>query len=113
MADLFITWAELDGLVDQLAARLVGKRFDYYLGIIRGGLTLTHLLAERLDQRDVLAAAVKYYEGKSRLEQPLLLFCPPEIMFHGKHILIVDEVWQSGQTLTLIKKIIERAGGTC
>ena len=107
-----LTWDGLDALIATLVDRIGTKRFDFFLGISRGGLIPTALLAKRLRQFEILTASVMFYDANDkRLPHPVLLQFPPEPILLGKTVLVIDDVWDSGHTLALITKVVRRAGG--
>ncbi len=57
-----VSWDDLDRLVSVLAERLRGQTFDVLLAITRGGMVPAGMLAYRLKLRDILVAAVEYYD---------------------------------------------------
>ena len=59
-----VSWDEMDRLVAGLAERLVGEEFDLLLAITRGGLVPAGMLAYRLRIRNILVAAVEYYDER-------------------------------------------------
>ena len=63
-----VSWEDLDRLVADLADRLSGMTFDVMLAITRGGMVPAGMLAYRLRLRDILVAAVEYYDDHR---------CPP------------------------------------
>ena len=70
------------------------------VGIARGGLTLSHALAEGMDIREVQTIRTELYDGSSKREE-LTLF--GECNFEGKkRVLVVDDISDSGDTLVAI-----------
>jgi hypothetical protein len=57
-----VSWEDLDRLVADLGDRLAGQTFDVLLAITRGGMVPAGMLAYRLRLRDILVAAVEYYD---------------------------------------------------
>jgi hypoxanthine phosphoribosyltransferase len=107
-----ITWAELDRLVGVLADDVRGE-FDLLLAITRGGLVPAGMLAYRLGIRDILVAAVAYYdEAGAPGRAPTFLQFPEENLVRGRRILVVDEVWDSGATIHAVTERIRAAGGS-
>lgn len=107
-----ISWADVEALIDRLVEQLRGRHFDYVIGISRGGLIPTGLLAKRLYYFNVLVASIQGYDEKDvKLDRPVLLEFPAEPILHGKDVLIVDDVWDTGDTIALVRKIVDRAGG--
>lgn len=111
MERLFLSWEELLRLVRHLASRLQGEEFDLILGIARGGLIPTALLAQALGARDILTAAVMFYEGEETLPEPVFLQFPADPLLFGKRVLVVDDVWDSGRTALAVKARVRQAGG--
>ncbi|WP_114312120.1 phosphoribosyltransferase [Thermus caldifontis] len=111
MERLFLSWEELLRLVRHLAGRLQEEEFDLILGIARGGLIPTALLAQALSARDILTAAVMFYEEEETLPEPVFLQFPPDPLLFGRRVLVVDDVWDSGRTAFAVKARVRQAGG--
>jgi hypoxanthine phosphoribosyltransferase len=107
-----VTWEVLDGLVASLAERLAGDRFDLLLAITRGGLVPAGMLAYRLRIRNILVAAVEFYDDEGQPgPHPTFLQFPADPLLRGQRILVVDEVWDSGTTIHAVTERIRQAGG--
>jgi len=107
-----VTWDELETLVKQLAEQVRGE-YDVMLAITRGALVPAGMLAYLLGIRNILVAAVAYYDDEGhRADQPTFLQFPAEPLLTGKRILIVDEVWDTGTTIQAVIDRVEMAGGT-
>lgn len=107
-----VSWDELDRLIAELAARLVGEHFDLMLAITRGGLVPAGMLAYRLRIRNILVAAVEFYDDHGQPgPHPTFLQFPADPLLRGQRILIVDEVWDSGTTIHAVSERVRQAGG--
>lgn len=107
-----VSWDDLDRLVADLAERLAGERFDVMLAITRGGLVPAGMLAYRLRIRNILVAAVEFYDDEGRPgPHPTFLQFPADPLLRGQRILVVDEVWDSGTTIHAVTTRILQAGG--
>jgi len=107
-----VTWDELDRLVAGLAERLKGARFDLMLAITRGGLVPAGMLAYRLGFRNILVAAVEFYDDRGQPgPRPTFLQFPADPLLRGQRILVVDEVWDSGTTIHAVSERVRQAGG--
>ncbi len=107
-----VSWEELDRLVRVLAERLVGRRFDVLLAITRGGMVPAGMLAYRLKLRDILVAAVEYYDETGQPgARPTFLQFPADPLLRGQQVLVVDEVWDSGTTIHAVTERVRQAGG--
>ena len=106
-----VSWENLDGLVADLASRLTGE-FDLLLAITRGGLVPAGMLAYRLKIRNILVAAVAFYDDEGRPgPHPTFLQFPADPLLRGQRVLIVDEVWDSGTTIHAVTERVRQAGG--
>ena len=108
---LVLTWEALDGLVARLAEQ-VGRDFDLVLAITRGGLVPAGMLAYRLDLREILVAGAVFYrpEGGTH-ERPSSATFPADALLAGRRVLVVDEVWETGETMTEVLARVRAAGG--
>jgi hypoxanthine phosphoribosyltransferase len=107
----FVTWDDLDALVGVLADK-VGTAYDVMLVITRGGLVPAGMLAYRLGLRDILVAAVVFYDDAGHTsERPTFFQFPSDPLLHGRRVLIVDEVWDTGTTIAAVVERVELAGG--
>ncbi|HEX5827982.1 MAG TPA: phosphoribosyltransferase family protein [Candidatus Limnocylindrales bacterium] len=111
-ATLVLSWEDLDGLVARLAAE-VGRDFDLVVAITRGGLVPAGMLAYRLDLREILVAGVEFYrpEGGTH-ERPVIGHFPADELLAGQRVLVVDEVWETGETMTEVLARLRAAGAT-
>src|SRR5437868_15316224 len=97
-----LDWDDIEELVGRLVAKLP-RDYDLILVITRGGMVPACLVSERLDLRNIVAAAVMFYtEGTTdpsqTLTEPIFLEFPADPLLIGKRILIVDDVWETGRT---------------
>jgi len=78
---------------------------DAIVAIARGGLTLSHHLAEIFDIREVFAInAISY--NKTQKKEKIDIFNIPNL--HGfKNILIVDDISDSGDTFIKVLKLLK------
>jgi hypoxanthine phosphoribosyltransferase len=106
-----LTWNDVDRLMDHLLPQLGGP-YDAMLIITRGGLVPGGLICESLDIRHILTASVQFYSGvKETLAWPIFLQFPSDSLLVGKRILVVDDIWDSGRTITTVQGRVEAAGG--
>jgi len=106
-----VDWVELDRLVARLAEQVRGD-FDVMLAITRGGMVPAGMLAYRLGIRDILVAAVAFYDDTGTPgPAPTFYQFPSDALLHGRRILIVDEVWDSGTTIHAVTERVRLAGG--
>jgi hypothetical protein len=110
-ASEFLNWSDVDRLIDYLLPQLRGP-YDALMMITRGGIVPGGLIAEALDIRYILTAAVEFSEGtQSRLAWPAFLQFPEDALIRGKRVLVVDDIWAHGRTVTTVKGRVNAAGG--
>jgi uncharacterized protein len=108
---LVVSWDDLDVLVARLAES-VGRDHDLVLAITRGGLVPAGMLAYRLELREILVAGVEFYRTEGgRHAAPRIGHFPDAALLAGKRVLVVDEVWETGETMTEVLARVRAAGG--
>ena len=113
-----LTWNEVDQLIDLLIPQFQ-TQFDAMVMITRGGIVPGGLLSEALNIHKIFIAAVDFpgeiEAEEKRREKTRLLVWPQFLQFpenqilFGKKVLIVDDVWGSGRTITSVKNRIAAA----
>jgi hypoxanthine phosphoribosyltransferase len=105
-----ITWTDVERMVDTLLGRLPDG-WDTMLVITRGGMVPACLISERTGLRNILAAAVVFYEGSARaLPAPRFVQFPEDHQVAGHRVLVVDDVWDTGHTIVAVRDRLRRAG---
>jgi uncharacterized protein len=106
-----VSWDDLESLVAALAEQVRGE-YDLLLAVTRGGLVPAGMLAYTLGIRNILVAAVAYYDDRGNPgDEPTFLQFPADPLLHGRRVLVVDEVWDSGTTIHAVSERIRQAGG--
>ena len=107
----FLTWQEIDKHIDYLLPQL-RPPYDALMVITRGGIIPGGMIAEALDIQYILTAAVQFPQaGQARLAWPTFLQFPEDKLLRSKRVLVVDDIWANGRTLTTVKGRIVAAGG--
>ncbi len=108
----FLTWQDVEKLMDHLLPQLTG-RYDALLMITRGGIIPGGLIAEALDIRYILTAAVEFPGvGEPRMAWPTFLQFPSDTLLKGRQVLIVDDIWENGRTITTVMGRVKAAGAS-
>jgi uncharacterized protein len=108
---VIVTWEDLDGLVARLADE-TGRDHDLVLAITRGGLVPAGMLAYRLNLREILVVGVEFYRTEGGTHPaPVIGHFPDASLLDGRRILVVDEVWETGETMTEVLARVRAAGG--
>ena len=104
----YLSWEEIQRLVDYLIRNYLTDTYDAMLVITRGGMVPGCLISEKIDLRNILVAAVVYYTDVDRtLEKPIFLQFPSDTLLAGKRVLVVDDVWDSGRTIMAVKERLD------
>jgi len=114
-----LTWNDVDQLIDHLVPQFETE-FDAMVMITHGGIVPGGLLADALKLSIILTASVDFpAEAELETEKektrwmawPQFLQFPEGELLRGRRILIVDDVWGSGRTITAVKNRVTSAGG--
>ena len=78
---------------------------DVLLPIARGGLTLGHFLAERIETREIYSLNAISYENEKKLGKPKIFNIPD--LRDKKSVLLLDDISDSGETLEEVIKVLK------
>ena len=104
--DLWVTWAQYDDLIEQLAVKIQqsGFRFDQILCLARGGMRIGDVLS-RVFSVPLAILATSSYRGTQGTEQGALHIAPHVSSSAGPlsgNILLVDDLVDSGATFAAV-----------
>jgi hypoxanthine phosphoribosyltransferase len=110
-----LSWHDVDKLIDHLIPQFE-REYDSIVIITRGGIIPGGMLAESMGITHVLTAAVDFpneieRERSKLFAWPKFIQFPADDKLEGYRILIVDDVWGSGRTITSVKNRVSAAGG--
>ena len=110
-----VSWDEVERLVDHLINQF-DYEFDAMVMITRGGIIPGGMLAEAMGMSQILTAAVDFPAEIERKPETLLVWpqflqFPEDDLLRGRRVLVVDDVWGSGRTITAVKNRVSAAGG--
>ena len=85
----------------------ISKSFqaDAFLSVARGGLTLSHLMSQAMNQRDVFTINSISYDRKNQKDS-IEIFNIPDLKSYKK-VLIIDDIVDSGKTMIEVFKILK------
>lgn len=107
-----VTWSDVGRLVGALLKQLPSG-YDNLLVITRGGMVPACLISERTGIRNILCAAVIFYEGSERkYPEPQFVQFPDERSVTGRRVLVVDDVWDTGSTIVAVRDRLRATGAT-
>lgn len=104
-----VSWRNVDSWCDRLAEK-ISKDFSHdslldmtIVGVSRGGLPIATMLAHRLDIDDVGSISCSSYQGREQGHLKILRWPHPVFQDEKKFLLIVDDIYDSGNTLRHIQ----------
>lgn len=103
------TWNQIYDMLLNQAQKIQSKGYqpDIIVGIARGGLVPSRILADLLETRDFAIITIEYYVGiGEKNKEPVLKQCL-HTQLTGKKVLLVDDVSDCGRSLQLAKKHLE------
>lgn len=103
MADLYVSWSEYHQKIEQLAAKVYQSQwhFNQIVCLARGGLRIGDILS-RIYKQPLAILAASSYGGVDGKERGAIAFSANLTMTTatlGSHILVVDDLVDSGITL--------------
>lgn len=106
-----VSWDQFHRDCKALAWRLVEKRADWkgIIGITRGGLIPTGLLARELDIKLIESIGISSYDDKNQREAVILKNINPDLVGDGEGWLVVDDLVDTGGTAKIIRKMLPKA----
>jgi len=118
MRQELITWSDVDKIIDHLVPQF-DIEFNAMVVITRGGIIPGGLLAEALNITAIFTASVDFpaeMETEKNMSSrfmvwPKFIQFPDNNQLSGKAVLVVDDVWGSGRTITAVKNRVASANG--
>lgn len=113
MADAFrcelVTWPTVESWVATVVAKMASDGFvpDIVIGMARGGMVPARLICDHLVIKHLYTVKTEHWgltatpDGKARLAQAL------SVDVRGKRVLVVDDITDTGQSLTLARDHIQ------
>ncbi len=77
---------------------------EIILAVARGGLTLSHFMAQAMNIRNLFSLNSIHYNDQTKLDT-FDIFNIPDL-FEAKRVLIIDDIVDSGETMVEILKIL-------
>lgn len=106
-----VSWeafAELAGRLGRMIARS-GFRPDMIVAIGRGGYMPARLLSDQLDVFDLASVKIEHYEGAHKNREARIRY-PLTAEIHGRRVLVVDDVSDSGDTFEVAVRHVREHG---
>ena len=106
MNKIYISWNDIESLTQKVAKQLKCQTFDSIIGVAKGGLIPSVLLAKELNIDRIYSIGIKSYSEKDQLLSKSICYQEVDQTNLYGNICIIDDIADSGQSLELVKKTI-------
>jgi len=104
-----LTWEQFEALSRKTADKIIKSGFkpDIIVGIARGGWCLARLLCDFVGVKDLLSLKVEHWgitatpDGEAKIKYPF------NVDLNGKKVLIVDDISDTGKSLTVASDYVK------
>ncbi len=104
-----VSWHDIENICFELARKIEndGYKADHIIVILRGGLVPASLLGDLLNIKSFYFIDIKFYEAISKTSSiPRIVKTDLDENIKGKRLLLVDDVADTGKTLTVALNMI-------
>ena len=108
------TWEKIYELLLNLASKIRKANFkpDVIVGISRGGWPPARIMSDLLENPELANVKAEFYLDVAKTKSEPVITQPVSVAVHGKKILIVDDVADTGKSLRLVRSHIKEQGAT-
>ena len=108
------TWEKIYELLLNLASKIRKANFkpDVIVGISRGGWPPARIMSDLLENPELANVKAEFYLDVAKTKSEPVITQPVSVSVHGKKILIVDDVADTGKSLRLVRSHIKEQGAT-
>lgn len=105
-----ITFSEVFELSHKLSRQITENSlsFDIVVGIARGGLAPARLFCDFLNIENLTSLQIRHYSSGAQQLEDAEIVDPVDVDIKGKNVLLVDDVNDSGKTLTAANDHIQK-----
>lgn len=106
------TWTDVIADLMELAQKISEERkvFDAIVSIGRGGNCPSRIIADFLNIHTIYNITVSYYVDIKQKKRAPSVTQPLGVQLKGKHVLVCDDVSDSGDSLSLVRKHLQDLG---
>ncbi|MGD9049466.1 MAG: phosphoribosyltransferase family protein, partial [Anaerolineae bacterium] len=104
-----ISWQDFHGLCKSLVVAVSAYRPEIILPVGRGGYYPGTLIAHLLQVEPYPVRLSRRVGDAVTYQRPRWLVDPPPVV-RGRHVLVVDEICSTGETITMVKDRVESMG---
>jgi len=111
---LHLNWGDVQMLSEKVAEKIkaCGFKPDLIVAVSRGGFDPARILCDQLGIRRLACLQVEYYSGvNQKLDHPRVVY-PLNADVGGLHVLVVDDVSDTGVSLRFVRDYVLDRGAT-
>jgi len=109
---MLVTWKNIEDWVSEVIKKIELDKYnpEVIIGLARGGLVPARLISDRMQIKDLYAVKTEHWgitatpDGQARITQTL------PINISGKRVLVVDDITDTGQSLSLAVDHVKNMG---
>lgn len=108
----YVTWSEALKMCYTLAGKVLssGEEFDIIIAISRGGLVPARIVSDVLAIDELRVIRSRFWGIGSTIHREPILDVNSSLVLEGKNVLIVDEVVDTGATMSKVVKVVSGLG---
>jgi len=96
-----LSWEDVDLLVNKLADKILKNyKPNLIIALLRGGVIVGRILSDKLKVKDMLVIGIKSYKDVGVKGDLIVYQWFNESLVLGKKVLLVDDICDSGETLS-------------
>jgi hypothetical protein len=103
-------WRDVERAIDAIVPGIRGYAPTKLVAPLRWGLIVAGLLSDRVEIGEVYAIGVKLYKSIDERRERVKIYQPLPISLKGERVLLVDDVSDTGRTLTVVHRILRAKG---
>lgn len=106
------SWDEIEELTKKLVEKIKKSKFkfDWIVGISRGGLLPARLISDYLNCPQLAVVRIEFYKSVGKTKDFPRITQPVQVNVKGKNVLIVDDVADTGRSLVVAKEHLKKKG---
>src|SRR5512137_3053938 len=109
-----VTWDEIDLWAKNVVKKIRASGFkpDMVVALIRGGLVPARLICDHLHLKNLFAVKVEHWGITAQADMKAKLVAGLDLDLKGKKVLVVDDITDTGESLTLCSEHLRAKGPT-
>ncbi|MFQ6068657.1 MAG: phosphoribosyltransferase, partial [Candidatus Bathyarchaeia archaeon] len=99
------TWEQIYAMLLSLAQKIRNDKFcpDIIVGVSRGGWTPARVLSDLLENPEIANVKAEFYLGVAETKEEPVITQAVSVNVKGMKVLVVDDVSDTGKSLSLVK----------